>query len=271
MPVYTDQISRKFELNAPPKRIVSLVPSQTELLYDLGLEDSIAGVTKFCVHPAHLRKSKTEIGGTKKLHFDRIDALNPDLIVANKEENTREDVDRLSEKYPVYVSDIENMDHAITFSDDMGVLTGNQEKASALNRRIKDAVDSLRRETEALKSMTAVYLIWKDPYMAAGTESFITEMLKLCGIENSLVKWGKDGQRYPEITIEQMRLLDPDFVILSSEPYPFKAIHGSEITKLTQLKTVLADGEAFSWYGSRILHCLPYLQKFVQEINSIYR
>ena len=271
MPVYTDQISRKFQLHATPKRIVSLVPSQTELLCDLGLEDSIAGVTKFCVHPKHLRKAKTEIGGTKKLHFDRIDALKPDLIIANKEENNREDIDRLSEKYPVYVSDIENLDHAQAFANDMGTLTGNEEKAGILNTRITAAVDSLKQVVENRKSINALYLIWKDPYMAAGTESFITEMLQICGIENSLAKWGKAGLRYPEITIEEIKLLNPDIILLSSEPYPFKAIHGSEIKDQTQIKTMLVDGEAFSWYGSRILHCLPYLKKFIQEINSIYR
>ncbi len=271
MPVYTDQIARKFELKAPPQRIVSLVPSQTELLCDLGLEDSIVGVTKFCVHPKHLRKAKTIIGGTKKLHFDRINALNPDLIIANKEENNREDVEKLSEKYPVYVSDIQNLDHAQAFANDMGTLTGNEEKAALLNAKINDAIAKLKKISEGSKSINALYLIWKDPYMAAGTDAFITEMLNICGIENSLSKWDDAGLRYPETTIQEIKSLNPDVIFLSSEPYPFKAIHDSEILSETGIKTMGVDGEAFSWYGSRILHCLPYLQKFAQEISSFYR
>lgn len=270
MPVYTDQISRKFELSSAPQRIISLVPSQTELLCDLGLESQIVGITKFCVHPGHLRKAKTEIGGTKKLHFDQIDALQPDFIIANKEENNRADIERLAEKYSVYVSDIENLDHAQTFANDMGALTGNVENARQLNDRIHNAVEELQKSTSG-KSINALYLIWKNPYMAAGTDSFITEMLQLCGIKNSLENWEKSGLRYPEITIEEMQALNPEVIFLSSEPYPFKSIHGSEIQELTGIKTMLVDGEAFSWYGSRILHCLPYLKKFAQEISAFYR
>ncbi len=271
MHLYKDQIGRTFELKAPPQRIISLVPSQTELLCDLGLEASIVGVTKFCVHPNHIRKAKTEIGGTKKLHFNRIDALNPDLIIANKEENNREDVNKLSEKYPVYVSDIENLNHAQAFAKDMGTLAGNEEKAKQLNREISNAIASIKKVAEGLKPVKVLYLIWKDPYMAAGTDSFITEMLQICGITNCLDKWGEAGLRYPEITIGQIKSLKPDVILLSSEPYPFKTIHGSEITEQTAIKTMGVDGEAFSWYGSRILHCLPYLQQFTQEISSFYR
>lgn len=271
MPFYTDQIGRKFELNAPPQRIISLVPSQTELLCDLGLEDNIVGVTKFCVHPKHLRKAKTEIGGTKKLHFDRIDALKPDLIIGNKEENNRIDIDRLSDKYPVYVSNIENLDHAQTFAKDIGALTGNEEEASNLNERIAEAIADLKKVAAGHKPISTLYLIWKDPYMAAGSDSFITEMLNICGVENSLLKWGKAGLRYPEITIEEIKLLNPQIILLSSEPYPFKAVHGSEIFSQTGIKTMCVDGEAFSWYGSRILHCLPSLQKFAQEISAFHR
>ena len=271
MGVFTDQIGRKFELNAPPQRIVSLVPSQTELLCDLGLEDRIVGVTKFCVHPKHLRKAKTIIGGTKSIHFDKIEALNPDFIIANKEENNRVDVEKLSAKYPVYVSDIENLDHAQAFTNDVGALTGNVEKARELNARISDAVKSLETAIQNRKPVSALYLIWKDPYMAAGTDSFITEMLAICGIKNSLAKWDDAGLRYPEITPEEMIALNPDIILLSSEPYPFTSIHRSEITEKTGINTLLVDGEAFSWYGSRILHCLPYLQNFVQETGSFYR
>lgn len=271
MAVYTDQISRKFKLESPPQRIVSLVPSLTELLCDLDLEDKLVGVTKFCVHPSHLRKAKTNIGGTKKLRFENINELNPDLIIANKEENNRLDIEKLAEKYPVYVSDIENFDDLHSFVLDIGALSGNEDKAQKLNAEITLALNSIKNLSLDTKPLRAIYLIWKDPYMAAGTDTFITKMLNLCGIENALTEWNDKGLRYPEITLEEIRLLNPDLILLSSEPYPFKETHLIEIAAQSYLPTKLVDGETFSWYGSRILKSLPYVSKFVQDLPPFYR
>ncbi len=271
MPAYRDQIGRKIELKVAPKRIVSLVPSLTELLCDLGLEDCLVGVTKFCVHPENLRKAKTDIGGTKKLHLDRIEDLNPDLIIANKEENNRDEVEELAKNYPVYVSDIESFDDVHSFIFDIGALSGNVSQAQKLNSEITEAVSTVKNRALNKEPLRAVYLIWKDPFMAAGTDTFITKMLNLCGVQNALSDWGEKGLRYPELTIEDIKTINPEIVLLSSEPYPFKDKHLKEIGAETGLPVKLVDGEAFSWYGSRILHCLPYLQRFVQDLPSFYR
>jgi len=271
MPEYRDQIGRKFELKAPPRRIVSLVPSLTELLCDLGLEGNLVGVTKFCVHPKNLRKAKTDVGGTKKLHLDRIEDLNPDLIIANKEENNRHEVEELASKYPVYVSDIESFDDVHSFILDIGALSGNVSQAQKLNAKIIKAVNTVKNGAVDQPPLRAVYLIWKDPFMAAGTDTFISKMLNLCGVKNALTDWGEKGLRYPEITIEEIKSMDPEILLLSSEPYPFKDKHLKEIGAETRLPVKLVDGEAFSWYGSRILHSLPYLLKFVQDLPTFYR
>lgn len=271
MPAFQDQIGRSFELKEFPRRIVSLVPSQTEMLVDLGLENSIVGVTKFCVHPERLRSEKTQVGGTKSLHLERVENLNPDFIIANKEENTREDIEALAKKYPVYVSDIENLNDAKDFALDMGALTGNDEKAKELVSQIDHAVSQLKNLRQNTEPISVLYMIWKDPYMAAGTDSFITEMLDVCGVHNVLHKWRDSGLRYPEVSADQIKALNPDVILLSSEPYPFKKNHAEELSEKTEVKTMLVDGEIFSWYGSRIVHTLPDLEKFTQEINTLLR
>ena len=271
MPVFQDQIGRSFELKEFPKRIVSLVPSQTEMLVDLGLENNIVGVTKFCVHPERIRSEKTQVGGTKNLNLVRVENLNPDFIIANKEENTREDIEALAKKYPVYVSDIQNLNDAKSFALDMGALTGNDEKAEKLVSQIDQAISQLKGLRKNTEPISVLYMIWKDPYMSAGTDSFITEMLHVCGVENVLHKWSELGLRYPEVSLDQIKTLNPDVVLLSSEPYPFKTLHAEELSEKTGIKTLLVDGEIFSWYGSRIVHTLPDLEQFTQEINTLLR
>lgn len=271
MPVFQDQIGRSFELKELPQRIVSLVPSQTEMLVDLGLEKSIVGVTKFCVHPERIRSEKAQVGGTKNLNLDRVEVLNPDLIIANKEENTREDIEALAKKYPVYISDIENLNDAKDLALDMGVLTGNDEKAQELVSQIDHALSQLADWRQNTKPISVLYMIWNEPYMAAGTDSFITEMLHICGVHNVLHKWHESGLRYPEVSVDQIKALNPDIILLSSEPYPFKKHHGEELSEKIGVKTMLVDGEIFSWYGSRIIHTLSDLEKFIQEINMSLR
>src|SRR5689334_18071707 len=124
MPSFTDQIGRTISLNKTPRRIISLVPSQTELLYDLGLSDEVVGITKFCVHPEEWFRNKPRVGGTKQLNMDIIHHLQPDLVIANKEENVREQVEELASHYPVWVSDINNPDDAYWMMKELGSITG---------------------------------------------------------------------------------------------------------------------------------------------------
>jgi ABC-type Fe3+-hydroxamate transport system substrate-binding protein len=247
-----DQLGSNIVLLNPPKRIISLVPSQTELLYDLGLDTEVVGITKFCVHPNHWQKSKQIVGGTKKFRFDVIDALSPDLIIGNKEENYLEGIEYLQKTYPVWMSDIVSLQNALDMIEVVGELTGTEDKATKIIENIQRAFASIKGK--AVRRV--LYLIWREPWMGAGDHTFIDTMLNEMGLVNSL----KDRLRYPELSENDIINLDPDLVLLSSEPYPFKENNCVELQRILPLANIiLVDGEMFSWYGSRLIHAPAYL------------
>lgn len=243
----TDGLSRSITIQAPPQRIVCLVPSLTEWLFDLGLEDRVVGITKFCVRPEHWRKQKVVVGGTKKLHLERIFNLSPDLVIANREENDREAVEQIMQKFPVYTSDVRNFDMAISALHDIAFCCGCEELAHGLLRSIqlRFAQSTWERRSSCL------YLIWREPLMTISQDTFIHDMLIRSGFDP--IPWTTQT-RYPEIDREQAMKWYPDFVFLASEPYPFEERHRAEIQAwFPAAKIVLVDGETFSWYGSRML------------------
>lgn len=249
---FTDHLNRTIFLPKPPERIISLVPSQTELLVDLGLEEKIVGITKFCVHPKDLKKRKTIVGGTKNYRFEVIEALKPDLIIGNKEENDREGIERLASSYPVWMSDIYTLDDSLRMISDVGILTGTSSKAEQLVREIQNSFS----EKISFKG-TCVYLIWENPLLAAGKNTFIDSMLRKAGFENLI-----QSARYPALSQEQLISLSPNFLLLSSEPFPFKEKHIAFFQNLLpKTKLILADGELFSWYGSRLLQSSRYFKR----------
>jgi ABC-type Fe3+-hydroxamate transport system substrate-binding protein len=246
---YTDQLNRSISIPSIPRRIISLVPSQTELLVDLGLEDRIVGVTKFCVHPKSLRKEKTIVGGTKNYRLELIDQLKPDLIIGNKEENDQAGIEMLKNNYPVWMSDIYTLEDSLDMILRLGEIFKVEKKAKSISDQIQ--VDFL--EKPKFKG-TAVYLIWNNPIMAAGSETFINVMLPYSGFKNLITE-----SRYPEISLEELQRLDPQYLLLSSEPFPFKPKHLKDFENfLPQTKIVIVDGEMFSWYGSRLLGSKEY-------------
>ena len=239
-----------------PKRIISLVPSITELLFDLGLDEQIKGITKYCIHPKNKVQNKTIIGGTENIDFNIIDTINPDLIFVNKEENSKEEVQKLSEKYKCNVSDIKSFNDAIELIFDIGQITGTQENANSL---IKQIVEKFKTLNICLFPKTVAYIIWKDPFMTINTYTFINDMLIKAGFENIFKNKLK---RYPTIDIEEIKSYKPDVIFLSSEPYHFKEANKKEFEKMlpnTQIK--LVDGEMFSWYGSHILKAADYFKQ----------
>jgi iron complex transport system substrate-binding protein len=256
---FVDQTGHTVTLAATPMRIVSIVPSQTELLFDLGLEDRLVGITKFCVHPYHLKSTKTKVGGTKKVHYEKIRLLEPDIIIANKEENTQEIVEALREIAPVWTSNIltvqDNLDMIAEFGRIFAVRTTAHQWIDKISYGLADFKNFMKnREVQK-----AAYFIWKNPYMAAGNDNFINDMLKLNKFTNIYESRG----RYPEVIIQKMKIQgDPDVVFLSSEPYPFKEEDAFEIGRFTHhAKTVFVDGEMFSWYGSRLVKAFAYFKK----------
>ena len=238
------------------KRIVSLVPSITELLVDLGLETAIVGVTKFCVHPKHLRKNTTIIGGTKNLRLEVIRQLQPDLILANKEENVREQVEALAAEFKVYTSDISNFDDALSMIKTVGELTDRLPEAEALITQINQAKSRFEAvKPNNSKHYRTLYLIWQKPWMSVGGDTYISNMMQIAGFENVC----RDRQRYPELSDAAIQSLAPEVILLSSEPFPFTEKHISGLQKLLpEAAILLADGEMFSWYGSRLLQAFDY-------------
>ena len=245
MPVLTDPTGRKVLLPDAPQRIISLVPSQTELLYDLGLDEKVIGITKFCVHPNEWFRTKTRIGGTKDLSIEKIVALQPDLIIANKEENVKEQVETLAEQFPVWVTDVNTVVEAYDMIEGIGQITGTIEKANEIINRCQQNLQLNNHDT----LIPACYLIWRNPYMTVGGDTFINDMMRYAGFQNIY----SSQKRYPEITIEQLKKDNCQHLLLSSEPYPFKQEHVDELQAfLPDTKILLVDGEGFSWYGSRM-------------------
>ncbi len=250
---HTDQMRRKVNVPAAPQRIISLVPSQTELLYDLGLGERVVGITKFCVHPETWFKTKHRVGGTKKVDMDKVRALKPDLIIGNKEENERKDIQALEKEFPVWMSDVRDLDSALDMIRQIGELTGTKDKAEALSKGITDA---FAKQHYIDPPLTVAYLIWREPFMVAGHGTFVNDMLKRCGLQNV---FDEGDARYPEITPQELAESDPDLILLSSEPYPFKEKHIQELNMICPGTPVkLVDGEMFSWYGSRLLQAPAY-------------
>ncbi len=249
----TDQLHRTIQVPDRPERIISLVPSQTELLYDLGLGERVVGITKFCIHPETWFKSKRRVGGTKKVDLAKVRALKPDLIIGNKEENQRSDIEAMEQEFPVWMSDVRDLDSALDMIRRLGALTDTGAAAEVIAR---DIVQGFAEITPREEPRTVAYFIWREPYMVAGHGTFINDMLKRCGLVNV---FDEDDARYPEITAQDLAEADPEVILLSSEPYPFKQKHIAELNMiLPGVPVRVVDGAYFSWYGSRLLGSAAY-------------
>lgn len=250
---FKDQIGNTVLLRQKPRRIISLVPSQTELLFDLDLDEEIVGITRFCIRPETKCQKKTKIGGTKKFNFELIDGLGPDLIIGNKEENYKEGIRKLGSKYPLWMSDIITIEDALDMIKSVGEMVGKSEKAGEIISVIKTKMHELNNQ----QVIKVAYLIWKKPYMAAARNTFINEMLKKCGLINVF----EYLDRYSEVTLEQIKEASPDAILLSSEPYPFKMRDVNEFRAIFPgTRAIQVDGQMFSWYGSRLRYAPDYFK-----------
>lgn len=254
-----DQLGKEIEFKSFPVRIISLVPSQTELLYDLGLTDEVVGITKFCIHPEIWYRSKTRIGGTKNIDFKKISSLQPDLIIGNKEENSKEQIEQLMQLYPVWMSDIKTLNDALDMIGKIGELVNRKANADEIISQIKSNFATLINPLPK----TCAYLIWKNPYLCAGSDTFIDAMLQACSFQNVFSKLS----RYPETDIQLLEQMQPELILLSSEPYPFKEADKVYLQKICpNSKIQLVDGELFSWYGSRLLKSPNYFNNLLAKL-----
>ncbi|MBJ7879402.1 ABC transporter substrate-binding protein [Gelidibacter salicanalis] len=253
-----DQLHRPINLENTPKRIVSLVPSQTELLVDLGLEEALVGITKFCVHPIHLLKNKTIVGGTKQVHYDRIIAVQPDIILCNKEENTKEMIQELEKIAPVHISDVNTVEDALELIEKYGLLFSKEERARAMIREIAEKRQEFADFVKDQPKKTTAYFIWKHPWMVAAKNTFINEIMR----GNGFLNYFED----PEVDLSRDQPESAELVLLSSEPFPFKEEHKAEVQAYFPNATILiVDGEMFSWYGSRLVKAFDYFKTLHQH------
>lgn len=253
MKTVVDQLGRSVSFSFPPKRIISLVPSQTEFLASLSLDEEVVGITRFCTHPPAWYKHKKRVGGTKQLRYAAVEELCPELIVGNREENDQQQIEWLSARYPVWLSDIYTLADALDMMQRVGDICDRAEQAMLLTEQIGRAFDDIVRPAP----VSAAYLIWREPYMAAAANTFIDDMLYRAGFVNIFA----DRQRYPVLTAAELAAAAPEVILLSSEPYPFTGKHVSEIQSICRhARVLLVDGAAFSWYGSRLLTSASYLQ-----------
>lgn len=256
--IVTDQIGQEIAIAHYPRKIVSLVPSITALLAHLKLDKEVVGITKYCVKPKSWYRSKTRIGGTKKPRLNKIEQLKPDLIIANKEENVKEHIAAMQQFTPVFVSDIATLGNALEMILQIGILTNRVLEASALVGGIQDQAQKHLIRIDGKAVRRAAYFIWRKPWMVAGGDTFISSMMLHAGIKNIFA----DQARYPVVTREILQLHNPELVLLSSEPYPFKEKHKAELQSILPDADIrLVDGSYFSWYGSNLLKSFKYFKR----------
>jgi len=258
-----DQMGRKIEINENPSRIVSLVPSLTELLYFYSMDDQIKGVTEYCAFPAEKTQKVAKVGGPKTLNIELIRELNPDLIIASKEENTKKQVEALEKEFPVWISDVCSLEDAYKMIEKIGHICNKKDLAQNLSSNIEKSMELLHYKS----NIKVAYLIWENPYMTAGKNTLINDIINKLGFNNVFEHYN----RYPRITSKEISESKADFILLPSEPYHFTASHMDKFKKLCpQSKILLVNGQFFSWYGNRLLLAVNYFKTIANVIKTLY-
>ena len=258
--IYFDDLKRSVEVSKPAQRILSLVPSITELLFDLGLEKRLVGRTNYCIHPKD-KIGIDSVGGTKDFDLEKIRQLKPDLIFAVKEENNKELVLEIAKEFPVLIYDIVDLPSAIRVIKHIGLVTSLEDEAFNLVNKIQEQIYFLQKKNIVKKE--ACYLIWNKPMMSVGSETFISDMMNVAGFTN-VIRTRKES--YPTIEQQDIESLQPEYVFLSSEPFKFTEKHQQEYQeRFPNSKVILVDGEMFSWYGSRMLKAFDYFRNLQEN------
>lgn len=255
----TDHLDRNLQYTYPPKRIISIVPAITDTLYALNLHDNIVGRTRYCIFPKEQVQKAEIVGGTKRVLKEKIESLKPDIIFAEKEENTKEIVEQLETDFPVYVGEVQSVQDVYKLIGDLGDITGKQEKA-------KDLIETIQQRFNALPSAEGkrvAYVIWKNPYMVVGQNTYINSLLERLGFVNGFAKY--EG-RYPVVAKEDLKEAKLDYLFLATEPFPFQEEHIPAFTSfLPNTEVRIIDGEMF-WYGPRMIEAADYFQKFLLQL-----
>lgn len=241
-------------------RIISLVPSLSELIFYLGLESSLVGRTRFCIHPESRIQNKPIVGGTKNPRLEKISDLSPDLIIANIEENSKEDIEELQKKFPVLLTDIQTIEDAILTILEIGKRCDEETRAKELIGQIHYEMEQIPDE----EPLRVAYFIWRSPWMTVASGTYIHSVLSRWRLHNIF----ENRKRYPQVTLTEVAAKKPDLILLSSEPFPFKEKHKEEIIQSCPgSRVLLVDGEWFSWYGSRMLSSFKNLNIFRKAVG----
>ncbi len=262
---FFDELNREVSVPNEPQRIISLVPSLTELLHEMGLEKQLVGITKYCVHPIHYQSTKTKVGGTKKVKFDAIKELKPDFILCSKEENTEEMVQELEKMATVYVSDVNTFEESLLLIRKLGIILHRRMQADRIVQKIKDRQQEFQSFLQGRKKYAVVYFIWAEPWMVAGGKTFINNMIKVAGFTNAY----EHLERYPEVKINRIRFSahNPEVLMFSSEPYDFSDEEVYEVVRKNKnLLTIYVDGQYFSWYGSRLSKAFDHFKEIHKKL-----
>lgn len=250
-------------------RLISLCPSLTELLFDLGLGSSVVGRTRFCVHPADAVDAIEKVGGTKNPRLERIIELRPDLVLLNEEENRREDAEALAEAgIRCHVSLPRDAAETAEMVRSIGAAVRRGSEAEVIARDIEHRAGRVRKDAAGKPQVSFAYLIWRDPLMTVNTDTFVSSLLTLPGGRNV---FGDMSDRYPAIDVNLLAVADPDLIMLSSEPFPFLEQHAQELARSTGLpldRFVFADGELLSWHGSRTPAGIDYAETLIRGARS---
>ena len=248
----------KIALPTTINRIVSLVPSISELLYDLNCEDKIVGVTSLCLIPKYFQLEKEIIGSVQEISIKKIIDLKPDVVFASKDENSEEEIEELSKFVNVYITDVKDVSEAINMITNIGSFLNKRNDATKVVMKIDNQLEDLALITKDLQYRSAAYFIWNDPWVAAGKETFINSILKLIKVDNVFENL---KERYPAVTAANIHIGNPDIIILPTEPHNFTDEDAIRIGQNTHdAATFFVDGRAFSWYGSRLIKSLDYLK-----------
>lgn len=269
---FVDELQRTISLPAPPRRIVSLVPSITETLFSLGVGERVVGVTDYCTHPPDKIARVAKVGGTKNPRLEAIVQLGPDLIILNDEENRREDFAWLDEHgLPVYVTAPRTVADGIAMVDRLGVVLGCQEASDPMVTALRASYEQLIEEVASHPRLRVFCPIWRKPWMSFNADTYADNMLWCCGGENVL---RNQAERYFSTSLAEVAALAPEVVLLPSEPYPFTAQHFVHLKPLADTPAGRAghfycvDGMALCWYGPRIADGLTQLSQLFAYVRA---
>jgi ABC-type Fe3+-hydroxamate transport system substrate-binding protein len=240
--IVVDALGRSLELHKPPRRVVSLVPSLTELLFDLGVTP--IACTDYCIHPCDKLTHLPRVGGQKDPDLEALLSLEPDLVIVAKEENLRRDVEKLERAgVPVFVTDVKTLGDGLRLPFQLGAALGVPRGVSeTLHDQMAQGIADARRAAPP-DPLRAICFVWRDPWIAAGGDTYLSDVLSVCGCVNLLA----DKTRYPKLDLESAQNLRADVIVLPSEPYPF-----SERDLPSVERGILVDGTVLCWYGTRI-------------------